>query len=61
MEKIKALIQNEWTRGILVLLLGVTIGVLFYPTKRVEEKLTQKYEQQISALKQEHQLETKPE
>jgi hypothetical protein len=40
------------------LLLGVTIGVLFYPTKRVEEKLTQKYEQQISALKQEHQLET---
>jgi len=58
MEHIKQLLSNEWMRGVLILLLGITIGVVFYPTKKIEEKITQKYEQQISSLKEEHQKET---
>lgn len=52
METLKELFKNELFRGVLVLLLGVTIGVLFYPAKQVEEKVSQKYEQQISSLKE---------
>jgi HSP90 family molecular chaperone len=38
----------------LVLIVGITIGALFYPTKRIEEKITKKYEQEISSLKESH-------
>ena len=49
------LLKNDYVRGVLILLLGVTIGALFYPTKKVEEKVSQKYEQQISQIKSEFQ------
>jgi len=48
------LLKNEYVRGVLVLLVGITIGALFYPTKRIEEKVSQKYEQQITSLKEQH-------
>ena len=54
LEQIKLLTQNQGVRYVLVLLLGVTIGAIFYPTKKIEEKITQKYEQQITKLKEEH-------
>ena len=46
------LLKNEYIRGGLILAVGITIGVLFYPSKRVEEKVSQKYEQEITALKE---------
>lgn len=48
------LLSKEWVRLVGVLLIGITIGAIFYPTKKVEEKITQKYEQEISSLKEEH-------
>ena len=48
------LLSKEWVRLVGVLLIGITIGALFYPTKKVEEKITQKYEQEISNLKEVH-------
>lgn len=58
MFNLKEALNNQYVRYILVLFIGVTIGAIFYPTKKVEEKLTQKYEQQISSLKEEHKKET---
>jgi hypothetical protein len=51
---IAELLKNEYVRGVLVLLVGITIGALFYPTKKVEEKTSQKYEQEIKSLKEQH-------
>lgn len=48
------LLENQLVRYALVLLAGVTVGALFYPTKKIEEKITQKYEQQISKMREEH-------
>lgn len=50
----KLLLQNQLVRYALAILLGVTIGAIFYPTKRIEEKITQKFEQEISVLKEQH-------
>lgn len=50
----KELLQKEWFRLLGVLLIGITIGVIFYPTKRIEEKMTLKYEQEIAAIKEQH-------
>jgi uncharacterized membrane-anchored protein YhcB (DUF1043 family) len=46
------LLQKEWIRYVLVLLVGITVGAVFYPTKTIEEKLTYKYEQEISKQKE---------
>lgn len=54
----KDALKNEYIRGGLILLIGITIGVLFYPTKRIEEKMTQKHQQEISILKEQHSKET---
>lgn len=51
---IKNLLKNELVRYGLVLFIGVTIGVLFYPSKRIEEKLTYKFQEQITELKETH-------
>ena len=48
------LLKNEYVRGVLVLLMGITIGAVFYPTKRIEEKLTQKHQEEITLLKESH-------
>jgi K+/H+ antiporter YhaU regulatory subunit KhtT len=53
------LLNSQWTRYIICLLAGATIGVIFYPSKRTEETVAQKYEQQISELKQTHDSELK--
>ena len=48
------LLSKEWFRLTGMLLIGITIGVIFYPTKRIEEKLTQKHQEEISSLKEQH-------
>lgn len=53
------LLNNQYVRYVLLLLIGITIGALFYPTKKIEEKISQKYEQQISSLKEQHSQELK--
>lgn len=53
------LLSKEWVRLVGVLLIGITIGVVFYPSKRIEEKLTQKHQEEISILKESHSKETK--
>jgi uncharacterized membrane-anchored protein YhcB (DUF1043 family) len=59
MINLKETLNNQYVRYFLILFVGVTIGALFYPTKRIEEKITQKYEQQISSIKEQHSKETK--
>ncbi len=54
----KDLLSKEWFRLVGVLLIGITIGVVFYPTKRIEEKMTQKHQEEITALKEVHSKET---
>lgn len=48
---LKDLLQKEWFRLVGVLLIGITIGVIFYPSKRIEERLSQKHQEEISLLK----------
>lgn len=50
----KELLTKEWFRLTGMLLIGVTVGAIFYPTKRIEEKLTYKFQQEISSLKEVH-------
>lgn len=54
-----ALWAKEWVRLVAMLLLGITIGAIFYPTKRIEEKLTVKHQEEMTALKEQHSKETK--
>lgn len=60
--------NKEWARYILVLVAGIAIGAIFYPTKNIEETIEQKYEHilertraeyenRISDLKDVHQTE----
>lgn len=51
---LQGLLQKEWFRYLLVLFVGVTVGAIFYPTKHIEEKVSLKYEQEISKIKEEH-------
>lgn len=53
------LLNNEYVRATLILLIGITIGALFYPTKKIEEKVSQRYEQQILTLNEKHSQELK--
>jgi hypothetical protein len=48
------LLTKEWFRLAGMLIIGIVIGVVFYPTKRIEEKMTQKHEQEIVSLKEIH-------
>jgi hypothetical protein len=54
---IQDLLSNQYVKLIGTLLIGITIGALFYPTKHIEEKLTQKHQEEITALKETHQKE----
>lgn len=38
----------------LTLIIGVTIGAVFYPTKRIEERERQKHEEETRTLKEQH-------
>jgi uncharacterized membrane-anchored protein YhcB (DUF1043 family) len=51
----QAVLNSPWARYVAVLVLGMAIGAVFYPTKRIEEKLRIQYEQQISQLKETNQ------
>lgn len=51
------LLQNQVIRYIMALIVGVTVGVVFYPSKKIEEKVSLKYEDEISSLKETHQKE----
>ncbi len=51
---IKELMQKEWVRYVGMLLVGITIGAIFYPTKRIEEKVSQKYQAEIASIKETH-------
>ena len=55
---LKDLLQKEWVRLVGVLLIGITIGVIFYPSKRIEEKLTQIHEAQITKIRAEYSKES---
>jgi len=48
------LLKKEWARYVLTLVAGVAIGAITYPTKDIEERLTKKYSQEISVLKETH-------
>ena len=48
------LLSKEWFRLTGMLLIGITIGAIFYPTKRIEEKITQKHQEEISILREQH-------
>ena len=47
----KDLLSKEWFRLGGMLLIGITIGVLFYPTKRIEERMTIKHNAETAALR----------
>lgn len=49
--------DNKWVQFLLVGAAGIAIGALFYPTKRIEEKERQHYEEQLSIEKSNHSAE----
>ena len=55
---IKRILQNRYLQLVLVLLLGITIGALFYPTKTIEERVEKetslKYDKKISEINAKH-------
>ncbi len=60
MEKFKAVLgANPWLGYVLVLALGVGIGVVFYPTSHIEERVKTEYEQTIAKQNEEHAKVTK--
>jgi len=55
LERAKEFVKNTpWIQFTLVLLLGIAIGAIFYPTKRIEERERQKHEEETKVLKEEH-------
>lgn len=42
------LLKNEYVRLVGVLLIGITIGALFYPTKSIEEKMTKIHQEEMA-------------
>lgn len=52
---LKDLLAQEWVKYAGTLLVGITIGVVFYPTKRIEEKLTKIHQEEVASLKEQHQ------
>ena len=55
---LKDLLSKEWFRLVGVLLIGITLGAIFNPTKHIEERLTQKHQQEIATLREEHSKES---
>lgn len=59
LERIKQFLrENESARLILAILIGAVVGVIFYPTKTIQERERQKHEQELVALKEQHIKET---
>jgi hypothetical protein len=57
----KELLKNPLVRAGLIFLAGAIVGVLFYPSKRIEEKVSAHYEQEIAKLKETHAISLKQE
>lgn len=55
---LKDLLSKEWFRLLGMLLIGITVGAIFYPTKKVEERLTKKHQEEIQILNEKHAKET---
>lgn len=47
------ILENKFFRHSVVLVIGAVIGVLFYPAKRTQKEIEQKYQAQIEYLKKE--------
>lgn len=58
LDLVKSAMSNPWVRYIVILLVGITIGAVFYPTKSIKETISKQYEQQIKTLNEQHQQET---
>lgn len=55
LEKIRLFVVSSRTAQlVIVLIVGMVIGALFYPSSRIEKKTSEKYEQQISKLNEQH-------
>lgn len=52
----KKALNNPLIRYALILVLGVAIGAIFYPTKHIEREIEQKYQSKIQRIKEETKL-----
>ena len=50
------ILQNEFVRYALILVVGVSIGAIFYPSKTITREETLKYDQQITKLQTEKEV-----
>ncbi len=55
----KIWLQNKYVQWVLILLVGIGIGAIFYPTKTIREEEQQKYERQLKKVTEQHQTEVK--
>jgi len=53
MINIKDLMKSELFRYASTFVVGITIGMILYPTKKVEERISAKYETEIASIKEE--------
>jgi len=54
-DKLKEFVKNnQWAQFLLVLLAGIAIGAIFYPTKHIEERERQKHELETKTLNETH-------
>jgi preprotein translocase subunit SecD len=51
---VQSILKNQLVRYLLVLLVGVGIGAVFYPTSRIEEKYEQRNEETVKSLTELH-------
>lgn len=51
---LKKIISNKIFQFTLVLIIGVAIGAIFYPTKHIKEELEQQYTEKIQIMKDQH-------
>lgn len=56
---LQKLLENQLVRYALVLLVGVGLGAVFYPTSHIEETLHKKTEEEVKTLKEVHEQEIK--
>ena len=49
----KKLLNNKLVQLLLALVVGVAIGALFYPTKEIEERVKQEYQEKIDKVSEE--------
>jgi len=48
------LLKNRYAQWILILIVGISIGAIFYPSKTIREEEQQKYERQLDKVTKEH-------